>query len=293
MNNQEEIKKHKTQISREILAKGSKVYKDFLFADRMVKSLLCEDCDSIPKVEGAGQIFDRDSTPFQLMYNGVKLRYKEGYDEWTADLIRGFRGHHEPQQEKVFYEVLKSIPAKGVMIELGCLWAYYSLTFAKQIPASKNYLIEPCSRNLDFARKNFALNQLRGSFIQGHIYAPAAEEGHYEGSVRIEIDEFLNKNQIDHVNILHSDIQGAEGWMLRSAEQSIRSGKIDYFFISTHYDYHQPCLDFLRGHNYKIIAEHSLDEGYLPDGLIVAKRHGVAGPECVQISKRKEGRIWT
>ncbi len=64
---------------------------------------------------------------------------------------------------------------------------------------------------------------------------------------------------------------------------------IDYFFISTHdvQTAHIPCLAFFKAHDLIILAEHTVYESFGGDGLIVAKRKGVAGPDLIEISKHR------
>ena len=290
----EEIKEQKKQIIQKILNRTDKTQaSEFNGNNKLIQILSCEDTDSIPKISDAGKVFENDSEPYYLMHNGMKLVYDDNI--WMADLILGLRGHFEPNQEKVFYEVLKSMPAKAVMIELGCGAAYYSIWFNKEVAEPMNYLIEPSVNGLEVAKKSCALNQMKGTFIQGYVkpirdprYIPnPGILPEYRDAENIQIDAFLKKNQIEHVNILHADIQGSEYDMLRTAIKSINSRKIDYFFISTHYQTHPKCLTFLKSHGLKIVAEHSIEEGYEIDGLIVAKQKDVPGPDYVSISKKK------
>lgn len=220
------------------------------------------------------------------MHNGIKV-IKDGYCGcWMTDLIYGLKGHHEPQEEKAFQEVLKYMPSQAVMIELGSFWGYYSLWFAKQVEISSNYLVEPDPWRLELGRQNFLLNQKEGHFTRGYVGTCNSDAGDYHHANSIMIDSFIEQYQLRHVNLLHSDIQGAEFEMLLSAINSIESGKIDYFFISTHAQtLHEECINFLKSHHYQILAEHSQDESFSVDGLIVAKREGVAGPDKIAISK--------
>ncbi len=253
---------------------------------RIILAMSCQDTDDIPKCPDAGKVFDQEEEiPYQLMHNGVKV-IKDGYcAAWMTDLIYGLKGHHEPQEEKVFHEVLKYIPKNAVMIELGSYWGYYSLWFAKEIPESVNYLIEPDPERLEMGRKNFALNNCSASFFQGYV-GTCNNDGNFETAPQFFIDSFLDEHQIDHVNILHSDIQGAEYEMLASAIHSIELGKIDYFFISTHSEkIHTDCISFLTAHHYEIIAEHSPQASYSVDGLVVARRKAISHPQKVEISK--------
>ncbi len=255
---------------------------------RALLTLSCDDCEYIPKVPNAGKIFKKDGVSYQLMHNGIKI-IENSYcfikgSTWMSDIIAGLRGHHEPQEEKVFHEVLKFIPSNGAMIELGSYWAYYSMWFNKCVPNAKNYLIEPVKEYLDAGKLNFQVNNLKGEFFHG--YAGRINKN-WPGNLRIKIDDFLVKHSIDHLNILHSDIQGSELTMLRDCQKSIDQNKIDYFFISTHgRKQHLGCLNFLKRNGFIIIAEHSPYHSFSCDGLVVGKRPGVAGPDSVTVSKR-------
>lgn len=259
----------------------------YVWYDRVLLTASCGDCDYVPKVPDAGKIIDTPQGPYQLMHNGVKV-VKDCYcgGGWVTDLIYGLKGQHEPQEEKVFYEVLKYIPSNGVMIELGSYWAYYSLWFAHEIPNARNYMVEPDLKSLNIGKKNFELNNLTGTFVHGYAAVRDNDAIDYTGARRVSIDSFLNEQNIDHLNILHADIQGAEYEMLLSCRESMVAGKIDFFFVSTHSEWlHSSCLQVLRNYGYTIIAEHSPAQSVSCDGLIAAKRPGVEGPENVTISK--------
>ena len=71
----------------------------------------------------AGKVFKSAKGDYQLMHNGVKV-VKDcyyGYSAWMSDIIFGLKGHHEPQEERVFYEILKYVPEGSVMIEWGVI----------------------------------------------------------------------------------------------------------------------------------------------------------------------------
>lgn len=258
-------------------------------AAKIAYGLACDDVDAIEKVEGAGELFSSpESGSYQLMHNGIKVVPDAYCGVWMREFIRLLRGHHEPQEEKVFHEVLQAMPKQATMIELGSWWGYYSLWFASKVAESTNYLIEPSLERLEVGKKNFALNQKKGIFIQGHCgrVIPTEEGNNFTGSQEIHIDSFLETAGIDHLHILHSDIQGAEVELVRTCAESIRQQKIDYYFISTHSDpIHQDCLHYLMSQGLLIVAEHSVLESFTDDGVIVAKRRGALGPDRVAISK--------
>src|SRR5581483_4352870 len=106
------------KISKDPLKRDNPQY---LFS-RVLLTIGADDCDYIPKVPQAGEVFEEIGYSYQLMHNGVKVLKDCYYDSWATDVIYGLKGHHEPQEEKVFYEVLKYIPPNATMIELGSYW---------------------------------------------------------------------------------------------------------------------------------------------------------------------------
>ncbi len=279
-----EMQEHKRKCIERMSSNSSNLQDSTYQMQRAILTISGDDVDYVPKIVGAGEIFYAGATAYQLMHNGVKIILNSYYDvQWLTDVIHGLKGHHEPQEEKCFYEILKYIPENATMIELGSYWAYYSLWFASQIKGAKNYLIEPDSRRLEIGRKNFALNNKTGVFRRGFVGVIKDPEPDITGTEWISIDDFMENEGIKQVHILHADIQGAESEMLETTVKHL--DKIDYFFISTHDPKrdHFPCLHFLRTHGFSILAEHTAYQSCSGDGLIVAKRKGVAGPEQIAI----------
>jgi hypothetical protein len=284
MYSREEMEEHKNNCIKKMQSNTWNLKDPTYQMQRALQTISGDDADYIPKIVGAGEIFNDGIFPYQLMHNGVKIILNSYYDtQWIADVIYGLKGHHEPQEEKCFYEVLKYIPENATMIELGSYWAYYSLWFAFEIKGAKNYLIEPDFQRLEIGRRNFELNNKAGNFRRGFAGIMIDSEAKAHGAQYIAIDNFIESEGIEHVHILHADIQGAEFEMLKTTLKYLHN--IDYFFISTHGPQcHLPCLQFFKEHGFVILAETNADCG-VNDGLIVAKRKDVAGPEQISIRK--------
>ena len=266
--------------------------------NRVLTTISCRDCDNIPKVKGAGELFSVENCNYQLMHNGIKIIQNCYYGNWSTILINILKGHHEPQEEKVFNEVLKYLPNNAKMIELGSYWSYYSMWFNKQIKNASNYLIEPDPKNLVIGIENFKLNNLKGSFIHAMVGEKSSNleiflDWDYNQHLirQTNIDDFIETNKIDFIHILHSDIQGAEIAMLKGCKKSVENKKIGYFFISTHRGTHEPSLEILKSYNLDIIVSHTREESFSADGLIVAKIPEIPGPLHVEISRRTESDI--
>ncbi len=240
----------------------------------------CPDNTKLQRVPDAGKIL----SDHQLLANGMKITLGSYYDYGNTHLLMANRGVHEPQEEYAFEEVLKELSPGATMMELGSYWAFYSMWFAKTIPAASCVMVEPDPHKMNFGKLNFALNGLSGSFDLGFI----SDESNLRASIpTYSVDYLMEKHHISRLNILHSDIQGYELAMLKGAKKSMERGAIDYFFISTHSNaLHEECIAQLAGAGYHILCEANLDESFSVDGLIVAKRKGIAGPDFIAISKR-------
>lgn len=267
--------------------------------ERIDIAVSCKDCERVPKVANAGEIIKSQEGDYQIMHNGIKALINSHYGNFNVEVIRRLKGHHEPQEELAFHSVLEYIPTGGSVLELGCAWAYYSLWFLDSVKNGVATLVEPVASNLRDGKRNFALNNKNGDFINAAISNHPADMKPvklWEGcTVEIEtksIDQIMRTRNMNHIDILHSDIQGAEANMLRGANEALRMKAISWLFISTHTEnVHQKCIQILRSYGYHIWQEHTLSESYSVDGLIVAcdrKR------KCaIKLSKRisMQGRI--
>jgi FkbM family methyltransferase len=252
---------------------------------RIAMTAACKDCDSIEKVEGAGTVAQADSCRYQVMHNGIRVLEDCYYGRWMTELIRLLRGHHEPQEERVFHELLNHIGPGATMIELGCYWSYYSLWFHKKIADARNIMVEPDPHNLAIGRKNFAINNVEGRFINaaaGRVSTSALpfvceSDGITRAIPCVCVDDLLKDECINQLDMLLVDTQGAELDVLEGAVRTINAGRLRFVLLSTHHHsishdpiLHQRCLDLLRRQKAHIIAEHTVAESYSGDGLIAA-----------------------
>lgn len=241
------------------------------------------DLSRIKRVPNAGKIVGND----QIMHNGLIVGLGSFYgEEFHQKVIYYGQGVHEPQEEYIYGEVLKHIKPGSCMLELGAYWGFYSMWFQKEIANAKTILVEPDMVNLQMGRLNYLLNGFKGHFLQGFLGDKPGGLNLLSAPV-LTVDEIFKTEQISHLHMLHSDIQGAEYQMLLGAKNSFKNRLIDYCFISTHSNQvHDNCLKFLKDHNYFIISEYNLTESYSADGLIAARRKELEGIGEVKISKR-------
>jgi hypothetical protein len=254
-------------------------------AARTEMTVNCRDCDAIPKVQDAGKVVQIDGNTIQIMHNGVRVVAGGYYGDWMTDIITRLRGHHEPQEEAVFHEVLKHITPQATMLELGGFWSYYSLWFKSQHSALRtSYVVEPDPSHIAIGRANAALNGQDIGFVQGCMGAAeiAAVSFRTETSGELRIPQlsvpgFLHDRNITRLDLLHCDTQGAETGIVHSCEALLRDRTIQFGIFSTHSHHisgdpltHQRCLAMLQDFGGRILTEHDVHESFSGDGLIAA-----------------------
>ncbi len=252
---------------------------------RAEMTVSCRDCDYIPKVERAGEVMQVGEESVQVMHNGIRVLAGGYYGDWMTDVITRLRGHHEPQEEAVFHEILKLVSPEATMLELGGFWSYYSLWFKSLHGATrKSYVVEPDPGNIAVGRRNAALNAADITFVNacvgGEPLRSRAFDAESAGQVhipQISVEAFLKDHRIQKLEILHCDAQGVETEVIRSSERLFRSKIIRFAIFSTHHHLisgdpltHQRCLAMLQDFGGRILVEHDVHESYSGDGLIAA-----------------------
>lgn len=254
--------------------------------ERVAMAARCHDCDEIPKVPDAGLVFaDGDGRRLQLMHNGLHI-LADGYcGAWMTELIRLCNGHHEPQEERMFHEVVRRLPDNATMIELGGYWAYYTLWFLKDHAQRSATVLEPEPVHLEVGRINAGLNGLGPEFLHGFAGATFAGAAPFlsgtSGTLKLprySVEKLMARRGLEYLDLLHCDIQGAEVNTLDGCRALFRQRRIGWVFVSTHAHAisgdpltHQRCLDILRDCGAIIEAEHDVHESFSGDGLIVAR----------------------
>jgi hypothetical protein len=160
------------------------------------------------------------------------------------------------------------------------------LWFAKTVNNAQCFLVEPVSENLRSGERNFELNGARGDFTQAFV--GSSDRTDRDGRQFVAVDPYCERNAIDHLAILHADIQGGEVDMLGGAKMLLSRKAANWIFISTHSNkLHYECVEILKSYGYLIMASADLDETYSTDGLIVAKADAALEPATIEISKKR------
>jgi hypothetical protein len=254
--------------------------------DRRVEiAARCRDMDDVARVAEAGAVRSLENgTRVQIMHNGLRVLADGYYGEWNTRLIELCKGCHEPQEERVFHEVMQRISSKATMIELGGYWAFYSLWFLSGGNERKSVVVEPDPKHLAVGETNARINGLSAIFVHGFAgktpQPPTPFKTLSSGEIpvpRVSVPSLMEIHRIDELNVLHCDIQGSEFEVLQGCQQLLRERRIEFLFVSTHYfgpDFdpltHQRCLALIMNCGGKIVTEHDVHESFSCDGLIVA-----------------------
>lgn len=251
----------------------------------------------IPRCDRAGQVVREGERDVQVMHNGLKVIADGNYGQFITQMLRQTRGVHEPQEEVAFAQVLEHLPENAVMLEVGCYWAFYSMWAKSHLPHARLHLVEPIAARREIGEANLALNQMHATVLPCAIGSSDAFDADFTTGNETQqldirsIDSVMDELKLEKLHLLHMDIQGFENQALLGAEQTLSVSAIDWLFISTHrhledgahIDLHEFCREILQKHKYRIVADHTPEESFSVDGLIVAKSKTTSGPDRISV----------
>lgn len=252
---------------------------------RVHMTLSCRDSERIPKVDNAGEVFCQDGELVQRMHEGSLVAAGGYYGAWMKEIITRLRGHHEPQEELIFHHLLKHLRKGALIVELGCFWAYYSNWFLGAVEGSRALCIEPDSNNLAVGAKNLSLNRRSARLVNAAIAAEFSEsipfrresDGVIESVPCWNFERVINEVGREAIDVLHIDAQGAELSFITSMPRADLEKLVRFLIVSTHHfdisgshTMHRDCIAQLIGMGARILCEHTVEESFSGDGLIVA-----------------------
>ena len=147
------------------------------------------------------------------------------------------------------------------MVELGRFWAYYSLWFHHAAARRDHLLVEPDPAYLEVGRRNFALNDMDGTF-HPRRRRPRPRRPGVPSSARatgrcadpsVTLAGLLDRLGLERFDLLLCDAQGAESACSTARASCCAPGGVRFLVVSTHHHMisgdpltHQRCLDLLR-----------------------------------------------
>ncbi len=242
----------------------------------------------------AGEAFERGGERVQRMHDGVLVPAGGYYGAWMTRLIETCAGRHEPQEEHVFDAVMRTVPARARMIELGAFWAYYSAAFlSARGDEAEALLVEPDPLNLGVGLETMRLNGLRAharlGMVAGPRPLPPTRFGFdHEASPRpFSVADWMRLSGWDQLDVLHADVQGAETRLLADVASLLRARKITNVMISTHTpELHMTCLSRLSELGYFILCDYDLSESYSFDGFVCARSPDASPLPYMDVARR-------
>jgi len=255
---------------------------------RIEMTVACRDCDSIEKVPAAGEVLMQDGVAVQVMHEGTRVRAGGYHGDWMLEVIKRLQGHHEPQEERLFDEIVRHCRSESLIVELGAHWAYYANWYLGAIPGSRGVCVEPDESNLALAAENLALNGRKAELIHACVGGTTGQTTLHAETLRrdvtvdcLDMGGLLARIGRQPIEVLHMDVQGAENDFLRSMRSAgVVDGErplVRFLVVSTHHatisgspDTHRECLEAIEDLGGFVLAEHAVEESFSGDGLIVA-----------------------
>ena len=195
-----------------------------------------------------------------------------------------FMTNHENEIMKYF------IPKEGdTVVDVGAHIGLYSLIAAKRVGTSgKVIAIEPDPENFKILKKNILLNQLTNvEAVECAVYStreklklflPELEQGRTifntvmqdrartsNNFLEVEantLDNILIENNVQRVNYLKIDVEGAELEVLKGAVNTLSSNKNITLIIEIHgIEIYVELMHYLKTHNLRVMYQKSNEKG--------------------------------
>jgi len=202
---------------------------------RIELTVACRDADPIPKVDGTGEVFERDGTRLQRMHNGVVIEEGCYYGAWMTEVIRPARPstsrrrrrRSSPRRAAARGSAAGTRPGRARQL-LGVLLAVVRARAGRRAARARRRRRAHGREGLE--RINLLLCDAQGA----------------ELAMLLGAEEALAARRIRFL-------------VVSTHHHSIADATI-----------HQRCLDALLGHGAHIVTEHTIGESFSGDGLIVA-----------------------
>ena len=271
-------------------------------ARRIELTVSCRDADQIPKVDRAGEVVDVDGVQAQVMHEGSLVLADAYYGAWMTEIIRRLQGHHEPQEELVVHHMFDRLTSDVTIVELGSFWAYYTIWGLRKL-GGRAVLVEPDPANLEVTHTNLRLNGLSATVIpaavggsHGSTTSLICESDNIERVLpTVTVPGLMDDHDLDRIDFLLADTQGAETDMLARSLDLIREKRIRFLVVSTHHHSisgdpltHQKCLEMLEEADCHVIAEHAVGESYSGDGLIAVSTDPTDADMEVHVTRARQ-----
>lgn len=202
--------------------------------------------------EYADFIRNTDVSKIEIIPKEVRVTSKQSGMQFAFDR-RDFRSQPLELFNFDFYEqaeiniILKMLPRKAVLYDVGAHIGWYSLLIAKSFLEATIYAFEPVRSTFEYLKKNVELNNIKNirvynlgfsdkaGSITFYVNPSAPGNASYvnlnpSGEIekvtcRIErIDDFVGKHK-KKISCIKCDVEGAEFFVLKGAEETLKTQK--------------------------------------------------------------------
>ncbi len=183
----------------------------------------------------AGVCFQKDGQIIIEAEYGVRLKYVPEIKRSAMDVEHG--GVWERQETEL---VLNRLADGCVFFDIGANCGWFSLVAARQLPQITVHAFEPVPQTFELLTGNIELNgldnitannvglwdenkQLRFTSYRGpKNYITDTDDERTVVVDCISLDDYIEKNEIDRLDFIKCDVEGAELHFLRGAEKCLR-----------------------------------------------------------------------
>ena len=186
--------------------------------------------------------------------NGIKC-YKDTIFEKALSRYENYINLHEPFEDTVFDHIIKNCNIK-TFVDVGSAWGYYSI-YAKKLDKDINVIgFDPNKKMIENAYANAKLNDITDIEFRN-------------GGIPNDFKLSSVFNEVEQIDLIKIDIQGAGTSALKSAGEDIV--KIKNIILGTHGKEHDECLALLKQHGFEIKLDlKSKSIPIQPDGCLWA-----------------------
>jgi len=192
---------------------------------------------------------------------------------------------------KEYFLLNSHLPKRGdVIVDCGAYVGLYTLLSSKLCDKNGEVIsIEPEPTSSDILKNNIRLNKIKNvklfnialmnrmgdiellvpkvsrggsTFFKNHLRAQKIKRYDKIKVKAMTLDEFAKIENLDHINIMKIDVEGAELAVLKGAQNSLRNKKVNKLIIEIHKTINPPqkIIDFLIKNEYNIDAYFDFNE---------------------------------
>lgn len=108
--------------------------------------------------------------------NGIKV-YRRHLIPQQVERYASGENLHEPEEERLFLELLEESAPEGTFLDIGAAIGYYSLIVLRQAPRLRVHAFEPYSVHRSYLAENLRLNGVASAAVRIHHDAVGAASG--------------------------------------------------------------------------------------------------------------------